>query len=339
MTSKIDLLLTGASGNVGIDVFKKVVSRSDSFNLRIFTRGSKKNRKLFKPYKKEVEIVWGDILDYEAVKKAVDGQDIIIHMAGLIPPACYKDDEYTYKVNVKGTKNILTAGNDSEKAPKIIYTSSIVVYGDRLDDPLISIEDTPNPNDIYGVTKLKAEQLIRESNLNYLIFRLSYCASIRTLKFNPILFLMPLETNIEIIHTKDVALAIVNAIKFDKIWDKTINLAGGKDCRIKYGDHINDLFEIIGLGKDLLPEDAFADQGFNCGYYKANSVHEKLKYQRHDLEDFYKEVKSWIGFKRYLVPLVKWFVKKYLLRKLRKASFLRKAERRKDFKKYKHIIE
>jgi len=331
----INVLLTGASGNIGIDVFQEILSRQNDINLRIFVRGSKKNKKLFKPYKEQIDIIWGGILDYDAVKKAVQDQNIIIHMAGLIPPECYKDDEYTYKVNVIGTKNILKASKELKKPPEIIYTSSIVVYGDRLDDHLIKVDDPPSPNDIYGLTKLHAEKLIRESELEYLILRLSYCASIRILTMNPLLFLMPLETKVEIIHTKDVAIAIANAIKNKDVWNRTFLLGGGEDCRIVFKKNANDLFEILGFGRDFLPEDVFEEDGFNCGYCETTEAQNLLKYQHHNLEDYYEEVREWIGFKRHFVPLVKWFVKKFLLRRLKKSKYLRKEERRKAFEKYK----
>jgi nucleoside-diphosphate-sugar epimerase len=332
-------LLNGVSGNIGIDVFQELLSKQNNINLRLFVRGSKKNKKLFKPYKEQIEIIWGGILDYKAAKRAVQNQDIIIHMAGIIPPECYKDNEYTYKVNVIGTKNILKASKELKKPPKIIYTSSIVVYGDRLENQLIKVDDRPSPNDIYGLTKLHAESLIRKSGLEYVILRLSYCVSTRILKMTPLLFLMPLETKVEIIHTKDVAIAIANAITHKEVWNRTFLLGGGEECRIVFRTHANDLFEILGFGRDFLPEDAFEKDGFNCGYYENTEAQNLLKFQHHNLEDFYEEVREWIGFKRHFVPLVKWFVKKYLLRRLKKSKFLMKEERRKAFEKYKESID
>jgi nucleoside-diphosphate-sugar epimerase len=258
-------------------------------------------------------------------------------MAGLIPPECYKDNEYTYKVNVIGTKNLIDASKELNLSPKIIYTSSIVVYGDRLDNSMIKNDDPPNPNDIYGLTKLNTEKLIKKSRFEYLILRLSYCASIRTLKMNPVLFLMPLNTNIEIIHTKDVAIA--NAIYNQNVWNKSFLLGGGKECRIKFKTHINDILEILGFGRNFLPENAFEKNGFNCGFCQTKKVQEELDFQQHTLKDFYDEIREWMGIKRYFVPLVKYFVKKYLLRKLRKHTFLEKEKRIEGYNKFKKIIE
>ncbi len=324
MNSKINVVLTGASGNVGIDVFREFLSRSSMINLRIFSRGSKKNKKLFRPYKDKIEIIWGDILDVKAVQRAVANQDIVIHIAGIIPPYCYEDNDYTFEVNVQGTQNILNAMKESELKTKIIYTSSLAVYGDRLGDPFIEKEDPLNPNDIYGYTKVKAEEIISASGCDYIIFRLSYCASIRTLRFNPVLFLMPLDTSLEFIDTRDIAIAIANAITCDETWNNTFNLAGGAECRITYREHLNDLFKTIGCKKNIIPEKYFMDDGYYIGYCNTSEVQALLDFQNHDLEDYYEIAKEWIGIKRHLIPLLKPFVKWYLLWKLKKSKIKEK---------------
>lgn len=327
MNSKPNIVLTGASGNVGIDVFRELFSNRDKINLRIFSRGSKKNRKLFVSYKAEIEIVWGDILDYNAVKKAITGQDIVIHLAGIIPPDCYEDNDYTYRVNVGGTRNILRAMEESELDSKIIYSSSLAVYGERLDDPYIKPRDPLNPNDIYGYTKVKAEESIRASGFDYLILRLAYCASIRTLRFNPVLFLMPLDTSLESIDTRDIGIAISNALFCKEVWNNTFDLGGGKDCRIIYREHLNDLFEIMGCGREFIPEELFAEDGYYIGYCDTSRVQELLKYQHHNLEDYYEIAKEWIGIKRYITPFVKPLVRGYLIRKLKKSRIKEKYKK------------
>lgn len=330
MSSKLNVVLTGASGNVGIDVFKELLSRNSQINLRIFSRKSKKNRKLFKSYKDDIEIVWGDLLDYDAVKRAVEGQDVVIHLAAIIPPDSYEDNDYTYEVNVNGTRKILKAMKESKKNPKIIYTSSFAVYGDRLDDPYIKDNDPFNPNDIYGYTKLEAENLIRASGLDYLILRLSYCASRRSLGFNTVLFLMPLETRLELIDTRDIGTAIANALFCEDTWNNSFNLGGGEDCRIIYRDHLNDLFEINGLGRDLLPEDLFREKGYCIGYCDTSEVQKLLNYQNHNLEDYYEIAKDESGISRYIIPLFKSRVKKYLIKKVDKSKIKEKYRKSQD---------
>jgi len=126
---------------------------------------------------------------------------------------------------------------------------------------------------------------------------------------------MPLDTHIEIISGKDVALAIANSITVKEIWNNIYNLGGGENCRIIFKNFLNDLLEIIGIGRDYFPKEAFAEKGFNCGYISDNSkLQKKVKFQNDHLKYFYQKVKDWIGIKRYFVRTFRWFIKKYLLK-------------------------
>jgi hypothetical protein len=75
----------------------------------------------------------------------------------------------------------------------------------------------------------------------------------------------------------------------------------------------------MGLGRNYFPEKAFASKGFNCGYIKNDpKLQDSLDYQNYDLHDFYQEVKKWIGVKKYFARIFRWFIKKYLLYRLRR---------------------
>lgn len=95
----------------------------------------------------------------------------------------------------------------------------MAIYGDRRKSPLIKPTDPPNsnPDDAYAKQKLKCEKLIRDSKLKWAIFRLTYIVSPDKLQMDPLMFKMPLDTPIEICHTKDVGTALANAVKNDKI--------------------------------------------------------------------------------------------------------------------------
>jgi nucleoside-diphosphate-sugar epimerase len=319
---KIKVLLTGASGTVGIDVFQELLYRYNDYEVSLFLRPSKKNLKHFQSYNNGngIHIFWGLLDNYNDVERAVKNQDIIIHLAAVLPDIAMFDPELAKKTNIEGTQKIIRAMQKQEVKPKLIYTSSVALYGDRLKNPIIKISDELdiNSDDIYAQTKLVCENLIKESGLEYSIFRLSYCASTHMLKMRPLMFHMPLDTKVEIIHTKDVAKALINAIEVNEVWGKTYNLAGGKRCQITFRENLNDILGIMGFGRNFFPEEAFAKSGFHCGYYDTTEMNENqklLNFQNHTLEDFYSEVKKWIGFKRYLIPIVRPILRWRLLKK------------------------
>jgi nucleoside-diphosphate-sugar epimerase len=318
--SKLKVLLTGASGTVGRETFTELLLRKQDYEISVFLRNSRKNRKMFKPFRKEIKIYWGDIWNYKDVEKAVFGQDIVIHLAAVLPDIALKHPKIASDTNIGGTKNVIDAMLNEPTQPKLIYTSSVAVYGDRLINPIIKITDplAKNSTDVYTNTKIEAEKLIQDSGLIYCIFRLTYVVATNVLKFRRIMFHMPLETSLEIIHAKDVGKALINTIESNEVWGKILNISGGKKCQILFKDHLNDILEIMGFGRNFLPNEAFARNNFHCGFFdleETKKTQELLNFQRYSLADFYSEVKDWIGIRRHLIPLVRLLIRWNILRK------------------------
>jgi len=329
---KKKILLTGASGTVGKEIFKELLDRFTEYEISLFLRGSRKNKKLFNRYLDKVKIIWGTLQNYEEVEEAVNDQDVVLHVAAALPDYAFKNPDFVISTNVDGTRNIINAMSSQSNKPKLIYTSSVAVYGDRRKNPIIKLSDPidNNSEDLYTTTKINAEQLVKESNLEFVIFRVSYVVATDILKFRPVMFYIALDTSVETIHAKDTALALVNAIESEEVWNKTFNLGGGEKCQISYRDNLNDMFEIMGFGRNFLPDEAFSKRHSHCGLFdkqETSYLQEILKFQNFTLEDFYDEVRKWIGIKRYLVPLVKPILRLYILRK---SEFYQKLKRSSD---------
>ncbi|MFX0043344.1 MAG: hypothetical protein ACFE8L_10555, partial [Candidatus Hodarchaeota archaeon] len=203
------------------------------------------------------------------------------------------------------------------------------VYGDRRKNPIIKLTDLINPSkeDYYALTKIRAEKIIQESSIDFAIFRLTYITSVNKLEMDPLMFHMPLDTCIEICDTKDVGLALANAIECNEVWGGTFHIAGGEQCRTTYREYINNMMEIFGLGRDFLPEEAYEEKDFHCGYMDTEKSQNLLKYQIHTLKDYYEEVRKKVGLKRFFMPMVKWAVRLNLLKRsesYRRNKFFRK---------------
>jgi len=310
----LKILVTGAFGNVGLSTINELIKRNHQ--VRVFEIYTKNNRKIAKKYKSNLEIIWGDLRNYNDVERAIEGQDIVIHLAAIIPPLADTNPDLAEAVNIGGTLNIINAMEKQRSKPKLIFTSSIAVYGDRRENPLIKVSDPlkPSRGDYYAITKIRAEKLIRESRVNFSIFRLTYITSINKLKMDPLMFHMPLDTCIEICDTKDVGYALVNAIECDEVWGKTFLIAGGEQCRTTYKEYLNNMMEIFGFGRNFLPENAFEQKDFHCGFMDTTTSQQLLTYQRHSLNDYYNEVRKKIGSKRYFMPIAKWAVRLNLLK-------------------------
>jgi dTDP-4-dehydrorhamnose reductase len=78
-----------------------------------------------------------------------------------------------YKINVLGTQNVLNAARVGGK--KVIYISTDFVFGASVPkEGGFTEEDTPDPVNWYGQTKLMAEEEVKHSGLEYIIMRIAY---------------------------------------------------------------------------------------------------------------------------------------------------------------------
>jgi cholest-5-ene-3beta,7alpha-diol 3beta-dehydrogenase len=315
---KIKVLLTGASGEVGFEAFQEIIKRNDCYDLTILSLDNKSERRKFKPYSHAAKIVWGDIRDPDIVIRAVSGADVVIHVAALIPPAADQYPKLADEINVGGTRNLVDAMIQQKPSPRLIYTSSIAVYGDRIENPEISVGDplTPSVGDEYAITKIKAENIIRYSGLDWTIFRLCGVLCDR-LKVQPLMFHMPLNTSLEFCHSSDVGYALVEAIECKPLRGKIFNLGGGESCRIIARDFLNRMLPIYGISPGLIPEYAFAVKNFHSGYYSDNDVLESyLGFQRKGLQEYFYDIQGKVSaFQKLFLRMVpKFLIRNWILR-------------------------
>ncbi|MFX1325918.1 MAG: NAD-dependent epimerase/dehydratase family protein [Promethearchaeota archaeon] len=309
------VLLTGPFGNVGQSTLNELLKRH--YDIRVFEFKNRKNQRIAYKYKNKIDIIWGDIRNVKDIEKAVYGCEVIIHVAAIIPPLAYIKPRLAESVNVKGTFNVITAMKKQLKKPKLIFTSSVAIYGDRIDNPLILPTDPINPNrdDEYAKQKVVCEEMIRKSGLKWVICRLTYIVSSNKLQLDPLMFKMPLDTCIEICDTKDVGYALANAVENDDICGETLHIAGGESCRISYGEYLKEMLDIFGMGDKSLPVEAFSTRGFHCGFMATDKSQYHLKYQRHTIDDYFNEVRKKVSISRLFMALVRPFAKKYILNK------------------------
>jgi nucleoside-diphosphate-sugar epimerase len=111
--------------------------------------------------RKEVEYVEGDVTRPETLDKALNGIDIVFHLAGIIHPSKIGQ---LFDVNAAGTKNMLEK-SVQHRVGKFIYISSNSVAGSNLrHDVLMREEDAARPYKAYGESKFLAEQAVRASS-------------------------------------------------------------------------------------------------------------------------------------------------------------------------------
>jgi UDP-glucose 4-epimerase len=103
--------------------------------------------------------VHGDILHPDVVRAAVEGADVVFHLAALWLLHCDQFPDAAFNVNIGGTYNVARACKEAGVG-RVVYSSSASVYGNARDVPIN--EDHPLDNcSFYGATKIAGEQIMR----------------------------------------------------------------------------------------------------------------------------------------------------------------------------------
>ncbi|KXK39937.1 MAG: NAD-dependent epimerase/dehydratase [Bacteroidetes bacterium OLB9] len=296
---KTKILLTGASGNIGYELLKQLIAQKERFDITVFDLKTSRSTQLFEPFGSDIRVIYGDITLPEATIEAAAQKDVIIHLAALIPPAADEKPELAHRINVGGTGNLIRNVEQYSPDAFFVYSSSVAVYGDRLDAIHIKVGDELNPSkgDHYAVSKIQAEEQVRKSALRWSIFRLSAIMGIGNHKLTGLMFEMPLNTPMEITTPEDTARAFLHSIDHqESLTGMIFNLGGGEKCRILYKDLLARSFKIYGLGRFSFPAEAFAAGDFHCGYYAdGDQLEAILHFRRDNIETYFEKVSAGIS--------------------------------------------
>ena len=165
------VLLTGAFGNIGASTLEELVQRGHQ--VRCFDVKTAANKRTARRLQGKAEVFWGDLRSPQDVAAAVKGQDVVVHLAFVIPTlsatgvSSEDDPEWARAINVGGTANLLKALRAQPAPPKMLFTSSLHIYGRTHDQPPPrTVDDPPQPIEQYAKHKVECEQMVRESGLS-----------------------------------------------------------------------------------------------------------------------------------------------------------------------------
>lgn len=174
-------LVTGSTGFIGTHLVTALVARG--WQVRCLVRATSNRTPLAA---QQVEYVVGALQDRDALRQAVQGVDLIFHLAGVTKvryPAEYD------RINYGGTQTLLDACAESRPTlRKLLYISSIAAAGPSPTGVPLKESDAPQPIGPYGRSKLRAEAAVLacKGQLPVLVLRPSAIYGPRDSNFLPL---------------------------------------------------------------------------------------------------------------------------------------------------------
>lgn len=245
------ILVTGAAGFIGSHLCEELVRQG--FKVKAFDRYNISSSFGWldkSDYRSDIETVLGDVRDYDSVQKAMDGCNVVFHLAALIGiPYSYVSPLAYIRTNIEGTYNVLESAK-SLNFENIIITSTSETYGTAQYVPI----DEKHPlvgQSPYSASKISADQL-----------SVSYIKSFDM----PIKIVRPFNTYGPRQSSRAVIPTIISQLKMNKHKIKLGNLEPTRDLtyvddtvsgfiEVQKNDYFNQDIVNIGSGKEISIEE------------------------------------------------------------------------------------
>jgi len=166
-----NVLITGGSGFIGAAIVESFVN--DGVNVKVFDDNSRGSLRRLAHIQNKVTFIEGDIRDAAAVRIALKGIDLVVHLAAVNGTKFfYQVPELVLEVGVKGILNVMDAC-ELEGVRELIVASSSEVYQTppsvpTAEDVPALIPDVTNPRYSYAGSKLITELLTLHYGNKYL---------------------------------------------------------------------------------------------------------------------------------------------------------------------------
>ena len=211
-----------------------------------------------------IDVFPGDITDRDYVAEALEGCDVVVHLAAVLPPVADENEALAQKVNVGGTASVLAGMAASCPQARLVFSSSVVVYGNtQAGEPPVTCDRELAGVGSYARSKVESEALIAESKIPVTILRVSGVAVAEAL-MPPQPWPFTADQRMEFVLLEDAAGPLARAARDPAAVGRTYNVAGGESWRMRGSAYSADYYGLLMMA----PEDApFLEESRAFDYY------------------------------------------------------------------------
>ena len=154
------VLVTGAGGFIGSHLTERLVALGASTRALVHYSALGTWGWLdHSPARDHIEVLAGDICDRDSVRQAMEGREVVFHLAALIAiPYSYHAPASYVRTNIEGTLNLLQAARDGGVA-RVVHTSTSEVYGTARYVPIDEAHPLQGQSP-YSASKIGADKMV-----------------------------------------------------------------------------------------------------------------------------------------------------------------------------------
>lgn len=303
------IALTGASGNMGVATVKALMGSDSVGKVRTLLLDEPRERRLAHVWKRDygdkIEVVFGDLYNYDDCASFVVGADYVFNLAAVIPPSSDKNPELAKRCNIDGVRNLVKAIESQKNEPKFVHVSSVAVYGNRnylhpwgrVGDPLM-----PSVYDDYALSKTIGERFVLDSEIkNWAILRQTAMLHSRMLTDNisdGLMFHTCFNAPLEWVTAEDSGRLIARIVERDSkgevdgFWKRVFNIGGGASNRKTGFETFDEGFKIIGGSAESFLEPKWNGIRNFHGMWFADSdeLNDMFDYQKSTVADYWQGI-------------------------------------------------
>ena len=325
------ILLTGSTGFVGSSMARLLLQ--EGYEVKVLVRTNTDRRNIDEL---DLEVVTGDLRDFQSLKSATRGCEGLYHVAADYR-LWVRNPQEIYDANVEGTKNLMKAAGDAG-VERIVYTSSVAVLGIKKNHSPASENEPVSLIDMVGHykrSKFLAEKCVREmiirDGLPAVIVNPSAPVGARDIKPPPtgriivdyVNGRMPayVDTGLNLVHVDDCALGHLLAFKNGKVGERYIlggenltlhkillilgNITGKRVTKVKIP---HKLLVPLAYSSELIARVTNSEPRLNLDtlhmsqkrmYFSSDKAMKELGYKSRSADEALRDAVKWFNIKQY----------------------------------------